>query len=170
MVTSRIQEFFTELSEFYTTEQFMFFFFIQMAVLILIITDMAYRDFTTVEKIALLVIVVVLPVPGPVIYALFVIFRDEPEKKVKCPMCKRDIEVTDKCPECNYVLVVNKKEDKEYICGCGKKFETWMGLKKHSKGCEKSEKTVEEKDNICEICGRSFDTLKGLNIHKSKKH
>ncbi len=171
MVTSRIQNFLAELSEFYMTEQTMFFFFLQMAVIILIITDMAYRDLSTMEKIFLLVIVVVLPIPGPFIYALFIIFREEPVKKVKCPLCNRDIEVTDKCPECGYVFVEKKSvNDKEHVCGCGKTFETWIGLKKHSKSCEKSDKSVEEKNNVCELCGSSFDTSRGLNIHKSKKH
>jgi len=156
-----------------SSEEFFTVTLLQLLIVVLVYYDMSNRHFSKTQRIVLLGLVVLFPVPGTLVYFLTVLMGFGERELFSCSVCGEKFEeVPDYCPVCgNPFKEVEKKE--RYVCRCGKTFETWKGWKNHVRmEHENSEKhsVPESEENICDVCGKSFDTERGLHIHQSKVH
>ncbi|MDY6761990.1 MAG: hypothetical protein SVY41_03000 [Candidatus Nanohaloarchaea archaeon] len=86
--------------------------------------------------------------------------------QIHCPNCGERIDLyADECPHCGYQKGEALKE----------RLEEAQDLEEEMESIAEDGETVEEEeeaagDHVCDQCGESFDSERGLSIHEGMKH
>ncbi|MDY6766416.1 MAG: hypothetical protein SVW77_03535 [Candidatus Nanohaloarchaea archaeon] len=84
--------------------------------------------------------------------------------QIHCPNCGDRIDLyADECPHCGYQKGEALKERLEEAQGLQEDIE-------EAAAEDGSEEAADEGEHVCGECGASFDSERGLNIHKGMKH
>jgi len=88
--------------------------------------------------------------------------------KIHCPNCGDRIDLyADECPHCGYQKGEALKERLEEAQDIQDAVDDTGG---EDDGGDDEDDAADESDHVCGACGESFDSERGLNIHKAMKH
>ncbi len=147
---------------------------IRLIVLSLIAYDMyARQDFSNTQTILILLVVVLLPILGPVLYILLV-YSQEASGREKCPVCGGDKPVDGECSECGFSTDYSHLSEEEKVedpeeSGVETRKVQHTDVEEGSDE-EHEEETREPESFRCDRCGKTFDTWRGLKTHKARQH